>query len=91
MARRAEVLIILQISNVSVLSLLLIVPYGALTSSLWEHFKSITLTAGVGVIFLFLVSFRHFKTHVLTSGTFIIALKNITDTQSIDFYKCAKQ
>lgn len=46
-AQRAEVLIILQISSVSVLSLLLIVPYGALRSSLWEHFKSITPTAGV--------------------------------------------
>lgn len=51
-------LIILQISNVSVLSLPLIVPYGAVRCSLREHFKSITLTAGVGVIFLFLVSLR---------------------------------
>lgn len=60
-AQRAEVLIILQISSVSVLSLLLIVPYGALRSSLWEHFKSITPTAGVGVIFLFLASFVAFQ------------------------------
>lgn len=43
--RRAEVLIILQISDVSTtLSLLLIVPLGALRSSLWEHFMSITST-----------------------------------------------
>lgn len=36
--QRAEVLIILQISNVSrTLSLLLIVPLGELRASLWEH------------------------------------------------------
>lgn len=84
-------LIILQISNVSVLSLLLIVPYGALRSSLWEHFQSITLTAAVGVIFIFLVSFRHFKNHVLASGTFIIVRQNIKNTQCCDLHKRAEQ
>lgn len=71
-------LIILQISSVSVLSLLLIVPYGALRSSLWEHFKSITPTAGVGVIFLFLAPFVAFQNacRVLTGWTFVVVMQN---------------
>ena len=65
--RRAEVLIILQISDVSItLSLLLIVPLGALRSSLWEHFMSITSTP-VLMLFCFsiLVAFRFKYSNVL--------------------------